>query len=111
MFQTLILRTRSRTPSAIEIIFVDLLLVLNLLNNFTPKDIPRIVENSAIPFMMPPTKSPLLIMIPRQATVDVIEAEDTPKSRKDMTIGTPVKSNLRNGIHGNGIFKPENFNE
>jgi len=64
-----------------------------------------------MPFMTPPTSSPLLSMIPMHAIVDVIAEEDSPKSRRDITIGTPVKSNLRNGIHGNGIFKPENFNE
>ena len=83
--------------------------LLNFLTNLKPMAIPMIVENSAIPFIAELTKSPLRARIASIATMDVVALGSKPYNKKDSTIGTPVKSNLRKGSHGKGIFKPENF--
>jgi hypothetical protein len=46
---------------------------------------------------------------PRLATTDVVDADVIPKRRKATMIGMPVKSNLRKGIQGKGILRPENL--
>jgi hypothetical protein len=43
------------------------------------------------------------------ATADVNAPGIKPKRKKERTIGIPVKSNLRTGNHGKGIFKFEYF--
>jgi len=50
---------------------------------------------------------PLLANMPRPATSDVVVADGNPYIRRLSAIGTPVKSNLRSGNHGKGIFSPE----
>ena len=62
-----------------------------------------------MPFMAPPMRSPLRAMIPRLATTEVVPADARPKRRRATTMGTPVKSNLRKGIQGKGILRPENL--
>ena len=52
-------------------------------------------------------RAPLLAMMPREATREVVVAEGRPYRRRATTMGTPVKSNLRNGIQGKGILSPE----
>jgi len=82
---------------------------LNLLASFNPKNIPIIVENSASPFITEPTTAPLRASIAREAMAEVKVPGMKPKSSRDKTMGTPVKSNFRKGSHGKGIFNPEYF--
>jgi len=79
--------------------------------SFKPTAMPRTVENSANPFIHAPVTFPLRAKIAKTATAEVTTLGTIPKKRRDKTIGIPVRSNLRNGSHGNGIFNPENFNE
>ena len=81
--------------------------ILNLLSNFKPMAIPKIVENSATPFIEEPRTSPLRASMPKKATADVKIPGIMPKSKKDKTIGIPVKSNFRKGSQGNGILRYE----
>lgn len=85
------------------------LAILNLLSNLNPTAIPRIVENSANPFIEELTTCPLRARIATEAIMEVKVAGIRPKRRRDKTMGIPVKSNLRNGSHGKAIFKPEYF--
>jgi hypothetical protein len=45
--------------------------------------------------------------IATKAVIDVNNPGSKPKSKNDNTIGIPVKSNLRNGSAGKGIFRFE----
>ena len=69
--------------------------VLSLPNSLKPVAIPKIVDNSAIPFIDEPIKSPLRVRMATKATADVRIPGKSPKRRADMTTGIPVKSNLR----------------
>jgi len=100
------IRERDEMPRTNEAGFLSF---VGFFNNIRPKAIPKIVENSAKPFIDEPMTSPLRPRMARKATVDVVTPDIKPKRRNDKTIGIPVKSNLRNGSHGKRIFKPENF--
>jgi hypothetical protein len=47
--------------------------------------------------------------MPTKATTLVVSAEGIPYMKRLRAIGIPVKSNLRVGIQGNGIFNPLNL--
>ena len=66
-----------------------------LLSSLKPMAIPNIVENSARAFIVAPTTSPLRARIARRATADVVVPDAKPKSSRERTMGTPVKSNFR----------------
>ena len=103
---TVIAKIRVMHPSKNE---AGLASRIDFLNHAKLAYIPRIVENSAVPFMDAPTTSPLRTRMARKAITDVAVADSGPMRSKDNTIGIPVKSNLRKGSQGNGILNPENF--
>lgn len=88
-FTIVITRTLEAKPIETEPI------VLSLPSSFKPVAIPKIVDNSASPFIDEPIRSPLRVRIATKATADVRIPGNSPKRRADMTIGMPVKSNLR----------------
>jgi len=102
----IMIRARDEIPRANK---AGLLNFVVLFNNTRPRAIPKIVENSARPFIKELMTSPLRTRMAREAILDVVTPEINPKRRNDKTIGIPVKSNFRNGSHGKRIFRPENF--
>jgi len=107
-FAKTIIMDRDETPRINDEIFV---IFVFFLESLIANVIPNIVENSAKAFIAAPTRSPLRARIARKATDDVVVPDVKPKSNRESTIGTPVKSNFKYRSHGKGIFKPENFIE
>jgi len=70
---------------------------------------PKTVDSSAKNFIDADIQLPLLMMMPNPAMRLVVMAGENPYMNRLITMGTPVKSNLRLGYHGKGIFRPEYF--
>ena len=86
-----------------------LVILFSLERMFAPRFNPTTVDSSANTFMEAETMLPLLTIIPIPATMLVVIADGNPYMKRLMITGIPVKSNLRLGYHGNGIFSPEYF--
>lgn len=100
-FAAIMMRTRAVIPVVYRMAGLYLLMIVD------PIAMPRIVENSAMPFIDELMTFPLRARMAIEATADVNVPEMRPKSRKDKTMGIPVKSNLRLGSHGKGILRFE----